>query len=902
MDDIFPETPYTFYIDTMTGCCRMEFPKTQYHEPVQNITLQGHDLAIQDVRDYFRSHNIGMWGYPIERLDFCSPMDIHANLTTNKTCYQDTLIRDFQVIGYIPDELPTEIHPDYHDGIEDGEEDDGQDTVDAILESAGGVLMTLTGEELGKNIDSGNAVETARNYFKTKMQGKTITRQGVGDVRFSGKGWNKFKRGITTDIKKAKLLPAAPVIIQHGKHSISELFKNRKDNITRFHFFDGKVELEEEIILVGVTVGEDEFGHLFYNLNHDPDVLIEKRKAPILPGVEARGSEPSGGEHDALFKNNVNSNTDDVKKNILKSATKQSPDAPGADPDAARSTHDEPTLTVSHHGSGVNNNISNNKNRVKLILESAAIDKEAHKAASSPKNDLPEPTQAQKEAGNYRKGHVTIQGLEIAIENPAGSERAGVDPNGKKWSVIMPAHYGYVKRTKAPDGDNFDVYIGKDTDSDLVFIVDQLDTETGKFDECKGILGCKDAEEARELYCKGFSDGKGPDRIGAITELSMDAFKKWLREGDTMKPVSNAILESSVENSETIEYEGWLLSFGEYSHGWSGMAQKKDGESLRIRGWVETRDKIISTLESMVDGWTKIKERGGLEKDFFGEEIPPDSWIGFDLDGTLAEYDGVWKGYDHIGEPVPLMMDLLKRYIAEGKTVKIFTARASDPKAIPHIKAWLKEHGLGDLEVTNIKDHGMIKLYDDRAAKVIPNMGVVLEKADTKKDWRSDITVATSFEDIEKVFSMAFRGSAAEAATRTQIEQNQDAPINSKVLPLVSALNKMNIPTVLSGDLYGKDVVYVDLPSGGYINGELVDGTDEYEKALEDVKMPPKWFVIRADMTACNAFIKGRKEEPYNGPRKTKTRLIRKGGAIDREEAIAVANAVKGVLIKSKLL
>lgn len=97
-------------------------------------------------------------------------------------------------------------------------------------------------------------------------------------------------------------------------------------------------------------------------------------------------------------------------------------------------------------------------------------------------------------------------------------------------------------------------------------------------------------------------------------------------------------------------------------------------------------------------------------------------WIGVDLDGTLAKYNG-WKGMEHIGEPVIPMMLRVQKWLSEGKTVKIFTARACVPEAVPHIKAWLSSHNLGDLEITNIKDFGMIELWDDRCVQVIPNTG-----------------------------------------------------------------------------------------------------------------------------------------------------------------------------------
>lgn len=93
-----------------------------------------------------------------------------------------------------------------------------------------------------------------------------------------------------------------------------------------------------------------------------------------------------------------------------------------------------------------------------------------------------------------------------------------------------------------------------------------------------------------------------------------------------------------------------------------------------------------------------------------------------DLDGTLAKH-GDWKGIEHIGEPVSVMMDRVHAWLDAGITVKIFTARAAQPESIPHVKEWLKKHGLPDLEVTNCKDMDMIELWDDRAIQVIPNTG-----------------------------------------------------------------------------------------------------------------------------------------------------------------------------------
>jgi len=103
------------------------------------------------------------------------------------------------------------------------------------------------------------------------------------------------------------------------------------------------------------------------------------------------------------------------------------------------------------------------------------------------------------------------------------------------------------------------------------------------------------------------------------------------------------------------------------------------------------------------------------------------SWIGVDLDGTLAEYHG-WKGGDKIGKAVKPMLERVKKWIKDGHTVKIFTARVSDPENIPHIEKWLKRHKLEGLEITNVKDMDMVALYDDKCVGVEPNTGKLLSE------------------------------------------------------------------------------------------------------------------------------------------------------------------------------
>jgi len=104
------------------------------------------------------------------------------------------------------------------------------------------------------------------------------------------------------------------------------------------------------------------------------------------------------------------------------------------------------------------------------------------------------------------------------------------------------------------------------------------------------------------------------------------------------------------------------------------------------------------------------------------------SWIGVDLDGTLAYYDA-GSSSENVGEPVPAMLALVKKMINNDIRVKIFTARATDPEQLPIIRKWLKLNNLPELEITNIKDYQMQRLYDDRCVQVERNTGrLIVEK------------------------------------------------------------------------------------------------------------------------------------------------------------------------------
>ncbi len=163
----------------------------------------------------------------------------------------------------------------------------------------------------------------------------------------------------------------------------------------------------------------------------------------------------------------------------------------------------------------------------------------ADQSPNSPNNDQRESTPAQNEAENYRKPTFTYHGMTVAIETPKDGTRRG-GKEGNEWSVKMPAHYGYVKRTEGADGDAVDVYVGDDLEgAEIVFVVDQKDAESGDFDEHKAFVGFDNVEQVRATYRRGFSDGRGDDRMGEITEMPIAQFKEWVaNRSETKKPAS----------------------------------------------------------------------------------------------------------------------------------------------------------------------------------------------------------------------------------------------------------------------------------------------------------------------------------------------------------------------------
>nr|DAE72343.1 MAG TPA: Type I restriction enzyme [Caudoviricetes sp.] len=184
------------------------------------------------------------------------------------------------------------------------------------------------------------------------------------------------------------------------------------------------------------------------------------------------------------------------------------------------------------------------------------------------------PTEAQKSAGNYKKGHIKIDGYDITIENPKGSERSGVDTNGQPWSVTMNNTYGYIRGTEGVDGDHIDVFLSDNPAGGKVYVIDQMN-EDGSFDEHKVMYGFNSALAAKRAYMKNYSPGwKG---LGKTTEVSKEVFNEWVKSSKRKtKPFAEyKIAKENADNIAEIQSED-ILQADTVEYGVSNKLVSKD--------------------------------------------------------------------------------------------------------------------------------------------------------------------------------------------------------------------------------------------------------------------------------------------------------------------------------------
>lgn len=224
-----------------------------------------------------------------------------------------------------------------------------------------------------------------------------------------------------------------------------------------------------------------------------------------------------------------------------------------------------------------------------------------------------EPTEAQKKAGNYKKGHLSFGGYDYTVETPKGVTRSGKDEQGKPWSVTMHDTYGYILGKIGVDGDHIDMFINDAADLDTfdgnVYVVDQVNPETGEFDEHKVMYGYPDEAAAITAYAKNYSPGwKG---LGKVTSVPKATFDKWLESSDRKTKPFREYAMIQHEEAKKAKEEGEMLGF---------PAIDKEGEPINnhiieLVKWAKEQGLEIdptSKLNSYADLFVMCKDDFGI--------------------------------------------------------------------------------------------------------------------------------------------------------------------------------------------------------------------------------------------------------------------------------------------------
>lgn len=192
----------------------------------------------------------------------------------------------------------------------------------------------------------------------------------------------------------------------------------------------------------------------------------------------------------------------------------------------------EQSGSASHQGNDLNSSGGKDTNNSDNLQEKGT--KFSEKLQNAIAETETEPTEAQKKAGNYKKGHLSFGGYDFTVETPKGAIRSGKDEQGEPWSVTMHDTYGYILGKIGVDGDHIDMFINDAADLDTfdgnVYVVDQVNPETGEFDEHKVMYGYPSEEAATDAYLANYS--KGWKGLGKVTSVPKATFDKWLESSD----------------------------------------------------------------------------------------------------------------------------------------------------------------------------------------------------------------------------------------------------------------------------------------------------------------------------------------------------------------------------------
>ena len=222
------------------------------------------------------------------------------------------------------------------------------------------------------------------------------------------------------------------------------------------------------------------------------------------------------------------------------------------------------------------------------------------------------PTDKQKEAGNYKKGHVQVGVFDITIEQPKGSVRSGVDANGNKWETTMQNTYGYIRGTEGVDGDHIDVFLSDDIDGwngRRMFVVDQYN-EDGSFDEHKVMLGFNETDDAEAAYFANYDNDWAKKHKTVVTGVNLEDFEKWI---DSSHRKTKAFAE--YKSVKSVDEQGSSTQVNRLSEIKSRIEElHKEQEAAHGQSDIFEEARIISEINDLFTEQRKLEQNNSNEE------------------------------------------------------------------------------------------------------------------------------------------------------------------------------------------------------------------------------------------------------------------------------------------------
>lgn len=644
----------------------------------------------------------------------------------------------------------TEAREQVGTGIDrtDGATQEGASIIDKIRYSS---PVEITGNEISPSEDLREYKKNALEYGKS-LRGEYINKDS-GKTIFLGK--NAIKEVLHHDYKNVEQLQsiaAIPKIIENAIFVTSQENTDSKVNAESFDYYVcglriGDVDYTVRAVFVKPKDGDRYYDHKLTRI--EKGKLIDSLFG-TTPGFNQTTSLVSGSEDKKLI-------------SILQDKVFEK-DAKEAKSFVAPSPKEN----------------ENPLDYAERIVEAKRLHDEELKVDTNP-------SEAQKEAGNYKKGHVKINGFDVSIEQPAGSVRSGKDASGKEWSQVMNNTYGYIRGTKGVDGDHIDVFLGPDMNSDMVYVVDQVNTD-GSFDEHKVMMGFSSLEDARSAYLSNYEEGW--QGLGNITGVALDEFKKWIdssirktkpfSEYKSVVPVSPLTVSRSDKSNEyplldiAVDPIVWMKNNpGKTPTSKDLFPAGKADEYLGtiIDEQVVTTDKGITLKYTKYNNGYSItveKEGGYIKQSYYNNGLPmtsPKFNIGVN-DSSFKQYikkskDGTL--YIDNKDIIPLFVEDVSRKVKKLSLVDKDDYITSAERK--HIKAFL-ESGLKEArvnnsiyEISNIGDDGVYEIvrrfnYTDPLTLVKDENGKLVNK---RGEGEHVIRVKPTFEETRPDSGIRFR-------------------------------------------------------------------------------------------------------------------------------------------------